>query len=356
MRSPTAHRRLFLEGRRTIEIGATQSPMDTATLEQRRINHPLARGAPPSWAIAWGEDADGVWAEIGLPMDVRHRLRWMAPGRFWMGSPQSEHGRIDSEGPRHLVTISQGFWLGETPCTQGMWEAVMGENPSHSTNRSKAPLLGRVAEAVMGRGPSKSESTGADDRRRLPVENVTWEDCVRFFARLDEKVGVLPEGGSDRGDSWRLPREAEWEYGCRAGSEAATYAGGWKSDEAAHAVLDPIAWYNKNSEGRTHEVGLKEPNGWGLHDMLGNVWEWCEDGLREYGGAPEQDPVGPMERGSGRVIRGGSWYGGPQYVRAACRLWLDPADRYPDLGFRLARGPSGAPASQAGSPAAAEPL
>lgn len=308
---------------------AANAPLVIRTDRTRLTLSSLSR---PNWANAIGRDAFGLWVEIWLTRDVRHRLRWISPGRFWMGSPDNEVGRWDDEGPRHLVTISQGFWLGETPCTQGMWDAVMGENPSHF----------------------KGEK--GEDRRRLPVESVDWDLCSRFVARLGEKLGQPPDGRAYGGEAWRLPREAEWEYACRAGNEEATYGSGWRSDEESHAVLDRIAWYGKNSGSRTHEVCLKEPNAWGLHDMLGNVLEWCDDGKRKYGDLPEHDPIGDTGQGSERVVRGGSWRDVPRYVRAACRDWRDPAGRSPALGFRLARGPSGAQARQAGRPAAAEPL
>jgi formylglycine-generating enzyme required for sulfatase activity len=256
-------------------------------LRSDRAELRLGRFNRPSWAVACGRDRFGLWAEFEV-CGVRQRMRWIPPGRFLMGSPKDEDERRDVEGPQHEVTLTRGFWLGETPCTQALWEAVRGENPS----RFK----------------------GA----RRPVENVSWDDCAGFFERLNSRAPDL---------DLRLPTEAEWEYACRAGTTSSRY------DED----LDAIAWYDKNSRNETHEVGGKRPNEWGLHDMLGNVWECCADGLREYTAGPATDPVGPA--GPWRVCRGGSWYDLARYARAAYRLvWLELHVRFASLGFRLARG------------------
>jgi formylglycine-generating enzyme required for sulfatase activity len=189
------------------------------------------------------------------------KMIWIPPGEFL-------------ERPQHLVRISRGFWLGETPVTQALWETVMGKNPSRF------------------RG---------DDH---PVEQISWNDCQEFLKGLSEKA----PGG------WRLPTEAEWEYACEAGTASSLHS---LRDED----LDAISWYWKNSQNMTHPVGEKRANAWGLHDMLGNVWEWCED---KHGDGPS------------RVIRGGSWYSTTGGVRVASRYWIAPDARYDDLGFRLA--------------------
>jgi len=251
-----------------------------------------------------------------------------------MGSPESEEGRYDREGPRHLVELTSGFWLADTPCTQELYEAVM-----------------------MGTNPSRFQSP------RRPVEQVSWEDCQEFLARLEEKQPGLAA---------RLPTEAEWEHACRAGTETATWAGDLEIRGACDApLLDDIAWYAGNSgvdldladdeavdtsdwpekqhpHGRaaSREVGLKRPNPWGLYDMLGNVWEWCSDWSGDYPDDLVVDPTGP-ELGTVRVSRGGSWRAVARFVRAAYRLWAPPGFRWSLLGFRLARGPGrGAPAAE----------
>jgi formylglycine-generating enzyme required for sulfatase activity len=287
--------------------------------------HPLVNGVPPVWARAWGEDEFGVYAAFYLG-DVVQRLRWIPPGRFWMGSPEGEAGRWDYEGPRHLVTIGSGFWMMDAPVRQSLWQAVMGDNPS----RFKSP-----------------------DR---PVENVSWEMAGEFLSRLNGRVAGL---------ELALPSEAQWEYACRAGSETATYAGDLEILGAHNApVLDAIAWYGGNSgvgfdlkEGAdssgwadkqypdspsgTHPVGKKHPNAFGLHDMLGNVWEWCADHYHNgYDGAPTDGSAwidSHADAAADRVMRGGSWIYDARSVRAACRSGDLPASRFVDVGFRCVR-------------------
>jgi formylglycine-generating enzyme required for sulfatase activity len=146
---------------------------------------------------------------------------------------------------------------------------------------------------------------------------VSWEDCQTFFDKLNAQLPGL---------ALHLPTEAQWEYACRAGTETARY----------QEELDAIAWYGDNSNGETHEVGLKHPNAWGLYDMLGNVYEWCHDGQRDYKEEAVVDPVEPTDAGAFRVVRGGGWDLSAQSVRAATRNWLHPGDRLGDLGFRCA--------------------
>ena len=246
-------------------------------------------------------------------------------GTFVMGSPEGEEGRFNDEGP-HEVTLSQGFWMGKHEVTQGEWEAVMGSNPSYFT------------------------ACGAE----CPVEQVSWEDIQGFMARLNEREAAA--GSTSR---YRLPTEAEWEYAARAGSAAATPEGELRIFGFRNApVLDGQAWYGGNSgvayEGGwdcsgweekqhesercgTHPVGQKRANGWGLHDMLGNVWEWVSDWYGRYPSGAVTDPTGPGS-GSSRVRRGGSWIDAARSVRSATRYYtFAPGARYFTLGFRLVR-------------------
>jgi formylglycine-generating enzyme required for sulfatase activity len=275
--------------------------------------HPLARGIPPSWASGWGQDDYAPWAAIAVG-EVAQRLRWIPPGWFLMGSPEDEAGRYDDEGPQHEVTIESGFWMFATPCTQALWEAVMGSNPS----RFQSP--------------------------NRPVERVSWDDCRDFVARLNARLDGL---------ELSLPSEAQWEYACRAGTTTATYAGDLDILGRRNApVLDGIAcssgncgvdfdisdgvdtsgWSEKQynfDRGGTRSVGLKRPNDWGLYDMLGNVYEWCTDTYGPYGG-------GDVGASATRVLRGGCWRESAWNVRAAFRHRDEPGSRNVIIGFRCA--------------------
>ena len=208
-------------------------------------------------------------------------------GEFLMGS-ESEEALSQMEQPLTRVRISQGFWLGKYEVTQGQWQEVMGSNPSFF------------------------DECGPD----CPVEGVSWEDVQEFIRKLNAAVGE---------ERYRLPTEAEWEYAARAGTSGDRYGN-----------LDAIAWYDGNSGDRTHPVGRKAPNAWGLHDMLGNVFEWVEDWYGDYPGGSVTDPRGPAS-GSERVARGGGWLNFARNCRASSRDYNSPGYRDFYLGFRLLR-------------------
>ncbi|MEW6209736.1 MAG: formylglycine-generating enzyme family protein [Acidobacteriota bacterium] len=214
-------------------------------------------------------------------------------GRFKMGSPASEAGR-DSDEAQHQVSVSS-FYMGKYEVTQAEWQAV-------ATKLSK---VNRDLEA----DPSNFKGDN------LPVEQVSWEDAVEFCERLSRATGK----------KYRLPTEAEWEYACRARTTG-PYAGN----------LDSMAWYSGNSGGKTHPVGQKQANGFGLHDMHGNVWEWCMDWYGAYSERSSVDPTGPST-GSNRVRRGGSWHDNALLCRSANRFNFAPSFRNLYLGFRLLR-------------------
>jgi formylglycine-generating enzyme required for sulfatase activity len=261
----------------------------------------MPRPFPPRWACAWGTDRDSPfpYADVDLGSDVTMRLRWIPAGPFVMGSPESEAGRWETETPQHAVVLTRGFWLGETPCTQAEWKAVMGTTPSRF----------------------KGE--------RRPVEQVNWEDCKEFCRKLGERVAGL---------SPRLPTEAEWEYACRAGTTSAFNDGSpCTQPKGNDPALAKLGWFDANSGGETHSAGGLAPNAWGLRDMHGNVWEWCEDWSGDYRAEEQVDPTG-ASAGQGRVIRGGSWSRPAWCCRSACRDGGRPAGRVGDLGFRLAAG------------------
>ena len=218
-------------------------------------------------------------------------VRWIPSGRFTMGSPSSEPDR-DSDEVQHEVVLTRGFFLAETECTQGQWEKVMGGNQSHFKGSER------------------------------PVEQVSWGEAEEYCRKLTAKQraeGILADGWE-----WRLPTEAEWEYAARAGTTG-----------ARHGELEAIAWHSGNSDSVTHVVGGKQANAWGLHDMMGNVWEWCSDWSEGYPTGSVTNPTGPKS-GSNRVLRGGGWFSVAKSARSACRRRYDPGNRYGSLGFRPA--------------------
>ncbi|HRH75311.1 MAG TPA: formylglycine-generating enzyme family protein, partial [Zoogloea sp.] len=244
--------------------------------------------ARPPWACDWGRDRYGYFARIDVA-GVRQTLRWIPPGRFLMGSPEDERDRYDREGPQHQVTLTRGFWLSDTACTQALWLAVLGgENPS-----------------------------GFRGDPERPVEKVSWDDVTaRFLPGLQRHLGVEVEA--------ELPTEAEWEYACRAGTKTAYSFG--EAFEPSRA--------NVNSA-ETVPVKARAPNPWGLYQMHGNVLEWCADDRRPYGAESVTDPAGDRE-GAGRALRGGAWNLEPWWARSAYRYGLHRDDRYVFIGFRFA--------------------
>ena len=230
---------------------------------------------------------------LGLPLAGETLMPFVfcPAGSFTMGSPSAEDGHNSDEN-QASVTLSKAFWMAKTEVTQSQWRAVMGSDPSHFNG---------------------------DD---LPVENVSWDDTQEFIKKVNDS-GVLPAG-------WKmvLPTEAQWEYACRAG-ETGPYSGD---------SIDQVAWYDGNTGSKTHSVGTKKSNAWGLHDMHGNVWEWCADWYDDSlsGGT---DPSGASS-GVYRVNRGGSWYSVAARCRAALRNWYFSGRQHNYLGFRPALVPS----------------
>jgi formylglycine-generating enzyme required for sulfatase activity len=240
------------------------------------------------------------------------KLVLIPAGEFLMGSPDSDKDASDDEKPQHRVRITRPFYLGLHEVTQGQYCAVTGTRPSR-----------------FG---------GSDD---LPVDSVTWDEAIKFCNDLSEREGLKPyyqlDGGVlVGGEGYRLPTEAEWEYACRAGSTTRFTFG----DDASR--LGELGWFLVNSDIKTYPVGQKRPNAWGLYDMHGNVWEWCWDGYQAdyYKKSPGADPVGPSQAAS-RVIRGGCWNSYTRDARSANRSGVTPEYRDGNLGFRLARVPSG---------------
>ena len=260
---------------------------------------------PPAFADAWGDDEYGLWAEFHLPLagaewPVIQRLRWIEPGTFRMGSPEGEPERFDDEGPQHWVTLLRGYWLADTACTQALWQAVMGDNPSHFTG---------------------------DPER--PVEQVDWHRVQVFLRALEV---LIPGVRAD------LPTEAEWEYACRAGTETPFSFGAIITpDQVNYDGNYPYAGGAKGQYRKT-TVPVKSltANPWGLYEMHGNVSEWCADGQRDYTPNPVDDPTGPLAGDDQpRVVRGGSWLSYAWRARSACRPQYEPGNGLSSLGFRL---------------------
>ncbi|MDP4206328.1 MAG: formylglycine-generating enzyme family protein [Bacteroidota bacterium] len=205
-------------------------------------------------------------------------------GTFMMGSNEGDN----DEKPVHSVTVSD-FYMGKTEVAQSLWKAVMGNDPS----------------AFKG-----------DD---LPVESVSWNDVLEFIRKLNQLTGK----------DYRLPTEAEWEYAAGGGARRSD-----KESSDTESNLKDFAWYGANSDNMTHPIGTKNPNVLGLHDIFGNVWEWCNDWYGDYDSSTQINPLGPAS-GSFRVCRGGGWYYNEQYCRASFRFSRIPDFRGTGLGFRL---------------------
>ncbi len=216
-------------------------------------------------------------------------------GSFEMGAPEEEQGSNVNERPVHTVTFDYSFQIMSTEVTQQMWEEVMGTNPAHF------------------------------DGNTNPIEMVTWYDCQDFV----EAMNLL-----DSNHTYRLPSESEWEYCCRAGTTTRYYWG----DDLDETLIDDYAWWTNNADGSTHPVGLKLPNAWGLYDMNGNVWEWCEDWHNsDYVGAPSDGSPWLSGNENKRVYRGSSWVGFAKACRSAYRHFIQPDQSYFGLGLRLVR-------------------
>ncbi len=260
------------------------------------------------------EAAKAAGVPVHLTNSIGMKLILIPPGEFMMGSPDSEEKRGSHEGPQHQVRITKPFYLGVYQVTQEEYERVMGTNPSYFKTAS------------------------GQDTSRFPVEQVSWDDALKFC----RKLSALPSERS-AGREYRLPTEAEWEYACRAGTTTPFHFGSvLNGRQANHDGNRP---YGTSEKGpyleRTTTVGSYSANGFGLYDMHGNVWEWCADWYDEeyYANSPVDDPQGPAS-GSDRVYRGGCWGNSAGSCRSASRRRLTPVFRGINLGFRLALVPA----------------
>ena len=264
-------------------------------------------------------DSAGKLARIDLGEGLSFEMVRIEPGEFTIGSPANQKGRGEDEN-QHRIKISKPFYMGKVEVTQALWERVMTTDiPDFKTNKHI------VEEPIKARPSEKFDPIS-------PVEGVSWRDCKEFIARLNR---IVPGGG------FRLPTEAEWEYCARAGTITPYFFG----DDSSEIVT--YAWDKENSGGKVHPVGTKKANPWGLYDMYGNVWEWCEDKYEhESGGAypfnDEKVIVDYCNRGEEggdirNVIRGGSYRFGPGYCNSSNRGEFDPWHRDHEMGLRLAR-------------------
>ena len=283
----------------------------------------------PVWLLLWGalfvalwrmgrdaapvfEDAQHLPAKPQRVRDGPLVMMALPGGMFRMGSPDADDMAYYTEKPPHTVTVS-GFRIGVTPVTAGLYHEVMQRAPP------------------------------PDDRLQLPVVEISWDDAIQFCNALSEREGYQPcyrqvrrRWVCDwRADGYRLPTEAEWEYACRAGTETRYFFG----DDSGK--LDEYAWFDGNSGYRLQEVAQKAPNPWGLYDMHGNVWEWCWDYYKVYSlmRVRNFDDFRQFVKPEYRVLRGGSFFYSPEFLRSAARDWCEPEGRSRNVGFRCVRVP-----------------
>ncbi|EKD55866.1 MAG: hypothetical protein ACD_59C00014G0003 [uncultured bacterium] len=247
----------------------------------------------------------GQTITIDLGNGVTLEMVKILAGTFQMGSQDNEPGRSSDEGPVHTVNITNDFYIGKYEITQGQWKAIMsGNNPS---------------SAKLG--------------DNYPVESVTWNDCQNFINNINTYYSNYGQ--------FRLPTEAEWEYACRASTTTPYY---WGS-----TISDNYFWYSDNSGNTLHPVGQKSPNSFGLYDMSGNVWEWCNDWYGNYASISSSNPSGPAS-GTYRVFRSGGWSSGASHCRSAKRFPGDPASSGRSGGFRIVLPSLQTPAEKVGIP------
>lgn len=267
---------------------------------------------PTFWASEWGEDEFGLYLDCNVNGIVQ-RFRWIVPGTFTMGSPENEveiiekydnaiqlNVRYENE-TQHIVTLTQGFWLADSACTQALWQAAMGSNPAYF-----------------------------QDLPDHPVEQVSWDDVQQFIQAINTQFPDLQA---------RLPTEAEWEYACRVGTTTPFSFGEVITSVQVNCYGEYPYMGNLNGLYRDKTVPVKSlpPNPWGLYEMHGNILEWCEDWYDIYSESAVVDPIGPTF-GKYRVLRGGSW-GAPSWKARSGARGRGPSDKsHNGVGFRLALG------------------
>jgi formylglycine-generating enzyme required for sulfatase activity len=279
---------------------------------------------------------------LPLPDNTELPMAWISPGKFVMGSPESETGRKADESPQTTVTLTKGYWLGKTELTVGQWKAVTGvglrdkviKMLNDETLYDFEGKKQRIRD-FMGFNRNDPDKIMANEDDQLPMYFVSWNEAMDFCRKLN--VLERAHGRLPAGYEYTLPTEAQWEFACRAGTTGPTYVNN----------LDSIAWYVKNSalgyKGNglgnpntgPRDVGGKLPNRWSLQDMPGNLWEWCRDWYGPYPGGNVTDPSGPAT-GIDRVNRGGSFGSGANDERSANRAKNPPNEDSAYRGFRIA--------------------
>ena len=287
------------EGWQWTQVEIPDEEIELETAIQRINNHVIERVGNFTTSVVGHSPIPQTSFTENLPNGITLEMVNLPAGEFLMGSPDSDPDARSYEKPPHQVNVNS-FAIGKYPVTQAQYQAVMGTNPSEFKNNPQNP-----------------------------VEMVSWNDAQAFCQKLSQITGK----------TYRLPTEAEWEYACRAGTTTRYYFG----DDANQ--LGDYAWYDGNSQDKTHPVGQKKPNAWGLYDMSGNVWEWCEDNWHDnYIGAPTDGSAWITNNNDNdydyRILRGGSWFGNPDGCRSACRSnHYRRDDDYGDFfGFRVVCG------------------
>ena len=257
---------------------------EALAIQQSTVSQPIVAQQPVAQTPITNSDNVSIPVKNGISIDMVR----VEAGTFIMGATPEMESPFDWEKPTHQVTLTNDYYIGKYEVTQALWQAVMDNNPSYFKG---------------------------DD---LPVEMVSWDDCQEFISKLN----------SITGKKFRLPTEAEWEYAARGGNKSRSY------QYCGSNNISDVAWYGNNSENKTHAVGSKQANELGIYDMIGNVWERCQDWYGKYSGLSQTDPAGAA-RGDFRVIRGGGWYNDARDCRSSYRDINTPGNRYDYLGLRL---------------------
>jgi len=293
--------------------------------------------------IAASAPVAGKSWNLSLPHNTPFPMAWIRAGTFTMGTTDTEQGRKPDESPQTTVTLTHGYWMGITEVTIGQWKAVTGQSLREKVlqllnDETLYDFDGKKMKErdFMHFDKNDPDKIMANEDDQLPMYFVSWNEAMDFCKKLT--VQERAHGRLPAGYEYTLPTEAQWEYACRAGTTGPTYSNG---------SLDDIAWYVKNSfigytgkglgnpPAGPRDVGAKLPNKWGMHDILGNIWEWCRDWYGPYAGSSVTDPTGPKD-GAYRVNRGGSFGSGANDERSGNRAKNPPNEDSAYRGFRIA--------------------